>query len=114
MVIWDYENVSLDTSTKKMTMGVNANAGRNKGARKVQIRIEKISKRKVIIKKALMQTFGMVAMLAMWSAAATLIAPLNNLSGLDAFICQATAIVFASVGFGGFVLSHLAAQEIYR
>ena len=34
MVIWDYEKCSFELSIKMLTIGINANAGRNKGARK--------------------------------------------------------------------------------
>ena len=67
----------------------------------------------VTAKKVGLILTGLFAMLVMWAAALTVIAPLNNLSGLDALICQSTAFVFGGVGFGSFVLSILGAEEIY-
>lgn len=68
----------------------------------------------VVAKKVGLVLLGLVAMLVMYAAAFTVIAPLNNLSGLDALICQSTAFVFSGVGFGSFVLSILGAEEIYN
>ena len=68
----------------------------------------------VVAKKVGLVLLGLVAMLVMWTAAFTVIAPLDNLSGLDAFICQSTAFVFSGVGFGSFVLSILGAEKIYN
>ena len=68
----------------------------------------------VLVKKTALVFFGFVAMIAMWSAGLTVIEPLNSLNGLQALICQSTAFVFCGVGFGGFVLSILSAEKIYK